>query len=282
MKAKQLLDNGQLTEAIDQLNSEVRSQPNDLGRRTFLFELLCFAGDLGRAERQLDAISHLDANPMAMLGSQVYRNLLEAEKKRASLFGQGLRPRFMLEPSEAVLLHLEALELSRQGRGQEARARLDQAAEQRPPRPGTLNGVAFDNIQDADDILGPVLEVFAPAGYCWVPWDQIQFLEVPEPKSLRDLLWAPARLASFDGQMGEVFLPNLYPGAHAGTDDAIRLGRKTEWIETDGGIVRGQGQRLLLVGDEARTLLDLRDVQFAPPALNVDQESTPEATEERP
>jgi protein involved in temperature-dependent protein secretion len=39
MKAKELLNAGQLTAAIEQLNQEVRSHPTDSHLRTFLFRV---------------------------------------------------------------------------------------------------------------------------------------------------------------------------------------------------------------------------------------------------
>jgi type VI secretion system protein ImpE len=139
---------------------------------------------------------------------------------------------------------------------------LDRAAGRGTPDPGSRGGTAFDDFRDADDLLAPVLEVFTATGYFWVPWEHIQFLEVPAPRTLRDLLWTPANLSTFDGQLGEVTLPGLYPGTSSSADEAIRLGRKTEWIERDGGPVRGLGRKLFLVGDEARTLLELGEVKF--------------------
>jgi type VI secretion system protein ImpE len=150
----------------------------------------------------------------------------------------------------------------REGREDEAWALLDRAAELCAPIRGTVGGAAFDDFRDADDLLAPVLEVFTATGYFWVPWEQIQFLEVPAPRTLRDLLWTPANLSTFDGQLGEVSLPGLYPGSSSSADDAIRLGHKTEWIKRDGGPVRGLGRKLFLVGDEARTLLELGAVKF--------------------
>src|SRR6185312_13428937 len=144
------------------------------------------------------------------------------------------------------------------------RALLDRAGELAERRSGTADGVPFDDIRDSDDVLGPVLEVFASSSYFWVPWEHVQFLEIAAPKSLRDLLWIPARFASFDGQIGEVYLPVLYPGSSASQDDAIRLGLKTDWLES-GGIVRGVGRKTLLVGEGARTLPDLREVHFPRP-----------------
>ena len=270
MKAKELLEAGELGAAIEGLGAELRSRPTDLRRRIFLFELLCFAGDLGRAGRQLDAIEHQESAPApgGISAVPVYRGLLGAEADRMALFAEGRRPRFMLEPTPAVERHLEALEWLRQGDPDRARTTLDRAdgAEADPIR-GLAGESAFEGFRDADDVLAPVLEVFAPAGYFWVPWDQVQYLEVVPPKSLRDLLWAPAKLATFDGQLGEVHVPLLYPGSGASADDPVRLGRKTDWSDAGAGIVRGLGGKLFLAGDDARTLLELGHLQFQPPAI---------------
>ena len=40
--------------------------------------------------------------------------------------------------------------------------------------------------------------------------------------------------------------------------------RKTDWHTGNGGPMRGIGQRLFLVGDEARSILELRQISFAP------------------
>lgn len=264
MTAIESLQEGRLSEAIEQLSGELRTRPDDLHRRTTLFELLCFAGQWVRAERQLDVIGHREAGAMTALGVQVYRYLMAAEQARALLFARGERPRFMLAPPAAVGRHLEALDRLREGRPAEARALLDSSDAPAAVR-GTSRGVAFEEFRDADDLLAPVLEVFTPGGYYWVPWEQVQFLRVPPPRNLRDLLWMPAQLASFDGQLGEVFLPALYPGSGAHADDLVRLGRKTEWLEPGEGIVRGAGLKLFLVGDDARSLPELDEVQFTPP-----------------
>jgi len=56
MTAKELLQAGKLTEAVQALGAELRENPTDAKRRTFLFELLCFAGDFDRAEKQLGVL----------------------------------------------------------------------------------------------------------------------------------------------------------------------------------------------------------------------------------
>jgi type VI secretion system protein ImpE len=89
---------------------------------------------------------------------------------------------------------------------------------------------------------------------------------VPKPKNLRDLLWSPARLATFDGQVGEVFLPSLYPLSSSHPDQQVRLGRKTDWVDAGAGLVRGVGRKLFLVGEDARSTQELDDVRFHPSA----------------
>ena len=70
MSVMELLHEGKLQEAIQALGTEVRDQPDDARRRTFLFELLCFAGDFSRAEKHLNLLS--DSNPDAALGALVF------------------------------------------------------------------------------------------------------------------------------------------------------------------------------------------------------------------
>lgn len=265
MNAKDLLDQGQLSAAITQLQTELKSAPSDADRRTFLFELLAFAGDWDRAVKQLDTLGHLDSAGAGAVGISVYRYLIEGERKRTALFRDGQRPRFLLDPPPDVALRLDALEALRTGRTEEASALVDRAEEARPARAGSFDGTPFDDIRDADDLLAGVLEVHAPAGYFWVPWEHVQFVEVQKPTKLRDLIWASARLATHDGQMGEVYLPNLYPGSAADPDEGFRLGRKTDWREAAPGVIRGVGHKVLLVGEDPRTLHELTSIEFPIP-----------------
>ncbi|MEN6601313.1 MAG: virulence protein SciE type, partial [Bryobacteraceae bacterium] len=67
MTAKDLFQAGRLEEAVRALGIELRNDPTDQKRRTFLFELLCFDGEYDRAEKQLDILA--DASKEAGLGS---------------------------------------------------------------------------------------------------------------------------------------------------------------------------------------------------------------------
>ena len=44
--------------------------------------------------------------------------------------------------------------------------------------------------------------------------------------------------------------------------DALRLGRETDWREAEGGPVRGVGQRMFLVGEDAVPMMELGNFRF--------------------
>jgi len=56
MSPQELYRAGRLTDAIKALSAELRDNPTDIRRRTFLFELLCFAGEYDRADKQLEVL----------------------------------------------------------------------------------------------------------------------------------------------------------------------------------------------------------------------------------
>jgi type VI secretion system protein ImpE len=260
MTPRELLDAGKLSAAIEQLGQEVKAHPADGRRRTFLFELLCFAGDYDRAERQLDVIGH--QSDSAEIGVDIYRKILAAEKARTRVFGDGGMPAFMMEPPAYAALHLEAIDRLRKNQPAQARTLLEQSEASRPRVKGRVADQPFSDFRDSDDRFGPFLEVILADKYTWVPVEQIERLQIAPPRMLRDLLWTIARLDCRNGPRGEVFLPVLYPASSAQSDDAVRLGRMTDWNDAGDGFAVGVGQRLFVVGDEDRAMLDLRTIEF--------------------
>lgn len=204
----------------------------DARSRTFLFELLCFAGDLDRAEKQLDVLA--DRGPDARVGAWMYRSAVHAERTRREMYAEDALP----------------------------------ALQDLPDAPaGTLNGDPFESIEDADPRLGARLEVFAAGQYSLIPFSQIVQVTMEPPQRLRDLLWAPARVtAGPDRQeeLGEVLLPAITPLAFRHGEDLVRLGR-TAVVETDDqGREVPVGTKLLLVDGEPVPLLDVRDLRITP------------------
>ena len=230
MDALSLYRAGQLQPAIDALGGELKKQPLDARRRTFLFELLCFAGDYDRAAKQLDILA--DASAEASAGAMLYRSALHAERTRQEMFARDELP---LGSAHA-------------------------------PVAGELNGVAFSELTDADPRIAGHLEVFIAGSYTWVPFAYVESIETAPPKRLRDLLWLPATLhttADFRLQdLGEVLLPVLSPLSWKNPDDAVRLGRTTI-SETDAKYGEiSVGQKLLRCGDEDVPILEMRDLSF--------------------
>jgi type VI secretion system protein ImpE len=233
--ANQLFQAGKLNEAVAALNAEVRSHPEDSKRRIFLFELLCFAGEYDRAEKQLDILGSADMQKE--MGALVYRSALHAEKTRRDLFTKKEYPK----PAGDVAATGEAIS-------------------------GTLNGKAFKSIADADPRIGPRLEVFAGGNYLWMNFEHLASIDMDKPHRLRDLLWTPARLrggpALKDTELGEILLPALTPFAWQDPDDAIRLGRMTAWVENESGEAVPVGQKMLLVDGEEFPLLEIRKLEI--------------------
>jgi type VI secretion system protein ImpE len=259
IEAKTLLDAGRLTEAIESLTRELKARPADETLRMFLFELLLFAGEWERALKHLDVAAGQDAQ--SEVGAQVYRNNVRAMQQRERLWSEGVAPHFISEQTEEVRLRLAAVGEWRAGRAAEARKLLRKAARLSEPLKGRVDGRPFSDWRDADDLLAPVLELIISDKYAWLPYSQVKRLELSAPRRLRDLVWYPARVETRGGVSGEMFVPALYEGSSRHVDDAVRLGRVTQW-EDEGGAERAVGLRLFLAGEEELAISEARLIEF--------------------
>jgi type VI secretion system protein ImpE len=267
VSASDLFHGGKLKEAIAAGLDDVRNHPVDAGRRLFLAEMLCFAGEFERADNHLDAVGHSD--PKTTPWIVAFRQLIRAAQARQDFFEVGRLPDFLAKPEGATSLLLEASIRVRDQALADAARLLDQAEESRPKPLGTCDGQSFHDFRDLDDQTSCVLEVLTTNGaYYWIPIAQIESVEFHEPTRPRDLIWRRTHLIVNEGPDGEVYIPVLYPGAHAESDDLIRLGRQTDWRGGGSEPVRGVGQRTFLVGDEARSIMELKSITFAPAGSN--------------
>jgi len=261
MTPSELFQAGQLTDAIDAAVADVKKHPTDTSRRGLFCELLCFAGQWERADKQLDTISMQE--PEAVVGLSVLRQLIRGEVARQQFYEEGRVPEFIGEPSPVLRLHLEASIALREGNAGEAADLLGQAEEQRARAGGTCDEQPFDDFRDLDDLTAPCFEVYTGTGkYYWIPLEQTDLIEFHAPERPHDLLWRRAHIVVNDGPDGEVFLPTLYPGTFHSDDDGLRLGRGTKWTDQEGEPIRGCGLRMFLVGEEAKTIMELEQIQF--------------------
>jgi type VI secretion system protein ImpE len=262
MTAHDLYQQGKLREAVAAALDEVKQRPADSAKRGFLAELLCISGDLERADRQIDALGQQD--PETMMEISLFRQMIRAEQARQQFFTAGRLPEFLNNDITPDLrLHLEASILLREKRNAEAAAVLAKAREARPKVAGTCDGKPFDDMCDLDDLTSSFFETLTSKGeYFWIPMDQIESITFAPPTRPRDLLWRRAHMITRTGPDAEVFLPAVYAGSAADANDSIRLGRATEWLGEAGAPVRGLGQRVFLVGEEDRAILELQKLTF--------------------
>jgi type VI secretion system protein ImpE len=224
---------GRLREAIQALGEELRSNPLDAKRRTFLFELLLFAGEFDRAEKQLDLLA--GANAEAAAGTLLYRSALHAERTRQSMFLNHETP-----PQKEGAVH-----------------------------GGVWNGTPFSEMSDADPRIGANLEVFLAGSYTWIPIHYLRKLEIQPPANLRDLVWAQARVETSSDfrlqDLGEVLLPVLCPLSFRHADESVRLGRESAWEPDEAYGQIPFGLKMMDVDGTDVPLLEIRSVTWNAP-----------------
>lgn len=264
MGADQSLREGNLEDALAQLQQQVRADPSNAKHRVFLFQLLCVLGQWERALTQLNVAGDLDAGTLAMV--QTYRETLRCEVLRAQVFEGRRSPLFLGEPEPWMALLLQALGLSAEGRHGQAEELRARAFDEAPAAQGVLDGEPFSWIADADTRLGPVLEAIVGGNYYWVPFQRIREIKLDPPEDLRDLVWTPAQFVWTNGGTAVGFIPTRYPGSEGSADGSLRLARQTVWEEPSPGFFVGLGQRLLATDAGEHPLLDVRLVSFEPSA----------------
>ena len=229
---------GKLREAIKALGEELRSSPMDAKRRTFLFELLVFAGEFDRAEKQLDILA--GANADAAAGTLLYRSALYAERTRQAMFANGETP-----------------------------AQKEESAHDGSWTGPSGTSTAFGEMNDADPRIGPNLEVFIAGSYTWIPIHYLRKLEIQAPANLRDLVWAQARVETSSDfrlqDLGEVLLPVLCPLSYRHADEVVQLGREAAWEpdETYGQLP--YGIKMMDVDGVDVPLLEIRSIVWNAP-----------------
>ena len=261
MSAAEDYEAGRLKEALRAATDEVKAKPADVSRRLFLSELLLFSGELDRADKQLDAVSQQDTKQA--VGVALLRQLLRAETARRQFYSEGRLPEFLTQPTPELRLRLEASIRVREGNLKEAARLLGEAEAKRPRVQGTLDGQAFDDFRDLDDLTASFLEVLTSNGkYYWIPIESLELVEFLPCTRAHDLFWRGTHMILRGGPDGVVYLPTLYNGSEVSGDEKVRLGRATDWAGGDGSPIRGVGQRMYLAGDRDVSILELKRLEI--------------------
>lgn len=261
MNVREYWEEGKLDEAVKAAAEDVKRDPSSAAKRVLFAEILVFAGDLERADRQLDSV--MDEDPRRAVHVSTLRQLIRAETWRRDTMTSGRLPELLDEADERMRARLEVLVHLREGNESEAQRLLGEVDAARPHPSGVADDQAFDDFRDLDDLFGGVLELLTTTGkYFWVPIERIESLAFEPPESLRDLFWRATRISVHAGPDGVVYVPCLYPPS-GGESLEARLGRTTEWKGGSGVPVRGEGLRMFLVGDRAVEVSELGKVEFS-------------------
>lgn len=251
---------GNLAQALQDLQSRVRSHPADAKDRVFLFQLLALLGQWDRASTQLDVAGDLDASTLVL--RQMYRQALEGEAARRSVFDAGTPPVVLGEPAAWLAGLLEALRLTAQGHFEKAAELRAQALAAAPTSTGSIDGEPFEWIADADSRLGPCLEIILDGKYMWAPFDRMQSIRMEAPTDLRDMVWTQAIVTWRNGGRSPVLIPTRYAGVDASQDNSLLMARRTDWQEKPCETYLGAGQRMLATDAGEYPLLEIRELVF--------------------
>lgn len=271
MSAVEALRDGDLGQALVNLQDEVRATPDDPRHRIFLFQLLSVLGHWERALTQLYVVRDLDPGSIAMV--RTYEAVLRCEVLRQRVFAGERSPLILGDPGPWVAPLLEALKKSAQGDWKASQQLREQAFDQAPTTEGTLSYVAdpqnasvpdevpFAWLADADSRLGPILEVIVNGCYYWAPMQRIKRIDIEPPTDLRDLVWLPARFLWSNEGEAVGMIPTRYPGSEAGNDPQLQLARRTDWEQPIDGVYLGMGQRVLATDQGEYPIMNIRRIQ---------------------
>ena len=112
MPEEQLLAEGNLDEALAELQGQVRKDPSNPKHRVFLFQLLAVRGEWNRALVQLNVLGEMDPGSLAMV--HTYREALRCEALRCEVFAGTKSPVVLGDPPPWIAHLIEALKLTAQ------------------------------------------------------------------------------------------------------------------------------------------------------------------------
>jgi len=260
VKAEELLRSGQLYEALEALESEIRADPANAKLRVFMFQLLCVRGDWERALTQLNMAAELDA--VNLLMAQVCRSALNCEALRSQIFAGKHSPLIFGRPNDWIGWLVQANRLIAEGKHEASQELRERAFEAAQPVAGIIDGEPFEWIADADTRFGPVLEAIVDGKYYWIPFTAIKQIRVEPPTDLRDTVWIPAHFTWINEGQVPGLIPTRYPGSECSEDGTVLMARKTEWIEKPGEVYLGLGQRMFATDAGEYSLLQIRQIKL--------------------
>jgi len=259
LTAEEYLQQGDLQEALQQLQEQVRAQPANVQHRIFLFQMLCVQGQWERALTQLNVAAELDDSTLAMVS--MYRQVIACEQFREQVFLGNKEPIIFGKPGEWVALLIQALKLTAQGEYAKSQQLRSQAFAAAAVTSGVIDGQSFEWFSDSDPRLGPIMEAIIDGRYFWVPIENLQTIVIDEPADLRDVVWLPAHFTWNNGGESYGLIPSRYPLSYQ-HDSLLALSRKTQWQDCGEDLFLGVGQKIWATQSNEYSVMDVRAIQF--------------------
>lgn len=258
-KIQEMLQLGQLTEAVQWLENELKDDPMNVDFRSSLIELLCVKGDLERADKQLNIM--VQKHPEFLIGATNLRQLIRAEQARKD-FANGVS---VPELFNGTNKHSEALmqlnvELHN-GDHDSIRAGAENLEKARPAAVMKLDNSPVKELRDLDDTLGGFVEIFGTDGKFYLAeLSEIEFISFKPAASIIEKVWRRVDLSIKNGPSGEAHMPIVYVQSKT---DAEKLGRETDWKEISTDVMVGVGQKMWFVDDAAVPFSDFKQLEYA-------------------
>ncbi|NJM32315.1 MAG: hypothetical protein HC848_04905 [Limnobacter sp.] len=195
--------------------------------------------------------------------AHTWRQLIRAAHERQAVFQEGAAPNTLHPPSVCIEHTLERLLHWREGRALAA----DHPAVLNDKCLPTWNvdGQQAEQVRDADDVLGGIMEVLTPEGsYYWVDLADIENLTLAPFTKPLDRLWRDAKLTLVADKTPNgkteyrVFVPLIYPQLEP--NESAQVGRITNWVQAHGQ-VRGQGLKMFWLNENSHHLYDCGCIQ---------------------
>jgi type VI secretion system protein ImpE len=269
--AEELIRQGKPAEAMASLKEAIRQDPSDAAKRVFLFQLMCVMGEWDKALTQATVAS--DLNGINQMLATVGRTVIQCEAFRREVFAGNRSPLLLGEPLPWVGMLVQAAQLSGKGEHRAAGELRAQAFDLAEPSAGRITVHSGDQAEtmefawaaDADERLGPMIELMLEGKYYWVPMSHIASMDIDPPQDLRDAVWMPVSLRWVNGGDAMGLMPTRYPGSEHSPDDAIKLSRKTEFVELGESAFVVFGQRMWATDVGEFPLMQTRRIEFDHP-----------------
>ncbi|HHQ4307396.1 TPA: type VI secretion system accessory protein TagJ [Serratia fonticola] len=263
-----MLQENSLSDAIVQVETDIKAYPADADLRAALVQLLCLIGNWQRARMQLKSWQAL--KPIAQPTTYLLIQSVEAELQRQAVFVGQATPMWLNTAESWMTQMLQALHHDLRGEIGQAETVRDRALEAAMASSGQLTYSSgeeqktdtFSWLTDGDGRLGPICELALNGGYYWLPFTAIAEIQFQAPQCVIDLVWSHALVRLVDGREQVCQLPVRYP-LLADSDDSLLLGKRTEWHPLgDSQHYAGSGLKTWLSDEAEFPLLNLRQLSF--------------------